>query len=166
MKGLEENPEDLMKLQSEAEKLLEDLGVQQDTPGNSDNGPCVLIVEDDEVSSLLLTKLVKKMGLRARCYERPLKALAEAKDFQVALLFLDIKLPEMNGLEFLVKLKEVQKNPDIPVVVVTGYTQKSVVDQIVRHNVQGILAKPVKIERAKQFIADFGERAKLTEAAT
>ncbi|MFK7823252.1 MAG: response regulator [Oligoflexales bacterium] len=161
MKGLEESIEDLQKLQAEGVELLTDLGVTEDEDKNL---PCVLILEDDKVSSFMLAKLVKKMGCRVRIYENPLKALVDAKDFKVALLFLDMKLPEMNGLDFLVKLREVQKSSEFAVVVVTGYTQKSVVDNIIKHNVKGILAKPLNLERAIKFVQNFGAEAKIKEA--
>ena len=163
MKGLEESAEDLQNLKAEGEELLAELGV--DGADEDEGLPSVVILEDDKVSSFMLVKLVKKMGLRVRNYENPLQALDEAKNFKVALLFLDMKLPEMNGLDFLVKLREVQKNPDIPVVVVTGYTQKSVVDKIIQHNVKGILAKPLNMERAIKFIHALGNEAKIDKAA-
>ncbi|NRA43869.1 MAG: response regulator [Oligoflexales bacterium] len=165
MKGLKEDDADLQQLHAEGEELLAELGVGGEDKEEDNSLPCVLILEDDEVSSFMLVKLVKKMGCRVRSYENPLKALKEAESFKVALLFLDMKLPEMNGLEFLTRLREVQKNQDIPVVVVTGYTQKHLVDKILQHKVQGILAKPLKMERAIHFIHSLGGEAKINKEA-
>ena len=163
MKGLNENPEDLQELREEGEELLAELGVGDKPKEAEDHGPSVLILEDDEVSSFMLIKLVKKMGCRVKSFASPLKALEEARNFKVALLFLDMKLPEMNGLEFLTKLRDIQKNPDIPVIVVTGYTQKHLVDKMVQHKVKGILAKPLDMERAIRFIHSYGGDAKVSQ---
>ncbi len=73
-----------------------------------------------------------------------------------ALLFLDIEMPGMNGMEALRKLKE---NPDwkgIPVLFLTGSTNEQVLEEASALGAAGVVSKPIVrdilIERAAQFI--------------
>lgn len=99
------------------------------------------------------------MKYRVRTYEDPILGLADAKNYIVELLFLDIKLPNMNGLDFLKALRKIQENPDFPVVVMTGYTQKEMVQEIMKHNINGLLAKPVDLKRAISYLKTLGGNA-------
>ena len=155
MKGLKEDPSDLKKNKEAADELLEELGV------SSAPERCVLIIEDDKTALKLLEKLVKKMKFRVHAFEDPIEALKEAKNYVVELLFLDIKLPNINGLEFLNRLRKIQKKQDFPVVVVTGYTQKEMVTEILRHDVKGLLAKPLDLNRASHYLESFASKAKM-----
>ena len=155
MKGLKESPQDIESNKQAGQDLLEELGV--DSPAESG----VLIFEDDKVASKLLQKIIRDLKFRVRSYEDPLLALKEANDYQVAMLFLDIKLPKMNGLEFLSKLREQKKNSEFPVIVMTGYTQKEMVQEILKHNVEGLLAKPMDLKRAGEYTQKFGVDARL-----
>jgi len=72
-----------------------------------------LIVEDEELARDLLEKFISKLPhleLVAKC-ENPLKAMAVLQEQTVDLMFLDIQMPELTGVEFLKML------PTKPVVV-------------------------------------------------
>ncbi len=80
-----------------------------------------LIVEDDQVNFILLKKLLCKSGVPVSKieYAQTLDgALEIAEDSEFDIIFLDLDLPDSNGLETVIKTHE--KCPDTPIVVVTG----------------------------------------------
>ncbi len=71
-----------------------------------------------------------------------LDCLNHSKD--VALILLDIKMPQVNGLDILKQIKE--KHPDIKVMIVTGYKSVETAAQAVRLGASGYIVKPFKSE--------------------
>ena len=69
-----------------------------------------------------------------------LEILKNSKD--VGLVLLDVKMPRMNGLEVLQKIKEL--NPVLPVIVVTGYKSVETATEAVRLGASGYIVKPFK----------------------
>src|SRR4030042_791754 len=82
-------------------------------------GQPILIVDDDDDICETLTKILEIQGydvLAAGSGEEAV-ILAQEKDCQMA--FIDVKLPNIDGLETLLRLKEI--NPDILIIMMTGF---------------------------------------------
>ena len=79
----------------------------------------VLLVDDDEVFLMSTTNRLMLRGVDVHAFLAPSEALAasESNEFDVALL--DLKMPEMSGLELMEQLRRHQ--PDIETVVITAY---------------------------------------------
>src|SRR5690242_12507792 len=71
-----------------------------------------------------------------------LECLDNAKD--IGLVLLDIKMPQLNGLEILKKIKE--KRQDLNVIIVTGYKSVETATEAVRLGASGYIVKPFKSE--------------------
>ena len=155
MKGLKENLEDIESNKQAGRDLLNDLGLS--APVES----CILVIEDDHIVLEFLRQVVTKSGYKLRCYQDPLEAIKDGEEFRVELLLLDMKLPNMNGLECLTKLRKAQGNPDFPVIVITGYTQKEMITEIVKYNITAIIAKPINKERLTGYLSKYAGKAKV-----
>ena len=59
-----------------------------------------------------------------------------------ALLFLDLKMPEMDGAELLKQIKAVK--PEIPVMVITGYPESDLMMKVLNYGPLGVMKKPFK----------------------
>lgn len=79
----------------------------------------LLVVDDEEVVCQACRRIFSRQGFQVetRTDVRQGLSLATEKDFTMILL--DIKMPNMNGIEFLERLRE--KKPDTPVLIITGY---------------------------------------------
>mgnify|MGYP001607326252 CR=1 FL=1 len=85
----------------------------------------ILIVDDDLAVLRSLEKLFKKEGYEVTCVSSGKEALARVERFDFDLVIIDIRMPELDGIETVKSIKEIQKNkfkPDIPVIFITGYT--------------------------------------------
>jgi len=87
--------------------------------GASGNEPLILVVEDDENSSELLTVTLNSAGYRVIPAYNGREALAVAKRLKPFAITLDIMLPGMDGWDVLKYLKYDSETSDIPVIVVS-----------------------------------------------
>lgn len=79
----------------------------------------VLLVDDDQSIRDFLTRLLGFEGVKAKTADNGYKALELAQKEKFDLIFLDIKMPSMNGLEAFSRLKKT--NPRFGCVFMTGY---------------------------------------------
>ena len=71
-----------------------------------------------------------------------LECLGNAKD--IGMVLLDIKMPQINGLDVLKKIKE--KHPQVQVIIITGYKSVETAAEAVRLGASGYIVKPFKAE--------------------
>ncbi len=84
----------------------------------------MIVVVDDEkiVTSAFKTLLTVEGYTNAHFFNNPVEALNFLKTNQPALVISDFLMPEMNGLEFLIKVKELY--PEVSKIILTGYADK------------------------------------------
>lgn len=89
----------------------------------------VLLIEDEkEVAELYKLKLTLD-GYEVILAEGGQEGLDKAFTLKPELIFLDIKMPEMDGFEVLKKLREGQKTKDIPVVILSNFDEQDMVEK-------------------------------------
>lgn len=103
----------------------------------------VLIVEDDEFSRELLKKSLKEFEPSvAETGESAIKAYTlTAPD----IVFLDIELPDISGIDVLAKIVKADSNSFI--VMLTSHTEKEVVEKAIMAGAKGYIAKPFSKEK-------------------
>lgn len=79
---------------------------------------CVHVVEDDPVVRTMLTRLLKSGGYAVREYASGSDLLKSADRLERGCILLDVNMPEPDG--FAVKRKLAEKAVDIPVVMMSG----------------------------------------------
>lgn len=99
----------------------------------------ILIIEDDESISKELYNLLIHSGYEAEILEDFLNSKEKALKSRADLILLDINIPELNG-ELL--LKEIRKESDVPVIMVTSKTSE--VDEVlsISYGVDDFITKP------------------------
>lgn len=80
----------------------------------------VLIVEDDEPTRLVIRRILEKEGWPAQEAENGQVALEYISRSRPGLILLDLMMPEMDGFEFMARLRQQSSNQEIPVVVITA----------------------------------------------
>ncbi len=80
----------------------------------------VLLIEDDELISRMYSKALAIRGYEVEAAANGAEGIEKAKSFLPDLILCDVMMPEMNGLEVLLKLKEDQKLREVPVVMLTN----------------------------------------------
>ena len=85
------------------------------------NRPRLLIVDDDQDLSLMLSILMKKEGIAGMVAPDGETALEMVSAEMPDMLLVDVKMPGMDGMEVLKQVKE--NDPDLPVVLITAYAE-------------------------------------------
>lgn len=105
-------------------------------------------IADDEVWIILgLKKLLEKLGLDAYVVgtaNNGLMAKEEIERFKPDVVFADIRMPGLSGLELLQEIPKV--SPDSKVVIISGYAEFSYAQEAVQHHAFDYLLKPIKEE--------------------
>jgi DNA-binding NtrC family response regulator len=116
----------------------------------------ILIVEDEEVLRQSLAELLTDEGYQVHQAGDGKQAYEFILNSPVDLVISDIRMPKMNGIELLAKLK--QTAPQIPVIIVTAYGTVESAVAAMRSGAHDYLLKPVnfddvllKVERAIEF---------------
>jgi two-component system, NtrC family, response regulator HydG len=104
----------------------------------------ILVVDDETAQREMLAGFLKKRGYDVRDYARGTEAIAGYPGFFSPLAIIDMKMPEMTGLELLQKLREI--NPFIQVIVLTAFGTVETAVEAMRKGAFGYLAKPVNLE--------------------
>jgi CheY-like chemotaxis protein len=110
-------------------------------------GPlCALIVEDNEHMRILLRTMFKAFGLREiyECKEGG-EGLRVLKFKKPDFVLCDFWMAPMNGIQFTRAVRELPDKSDcvIPIIMVTGYTEKHRVEEARDAGITEMLAKPV-----------------------
>jgi CheY-like chemotaxis protein/CheY-specific phosphatase CheX len=116
-----------------------------------------LIVDDSVMTRKMVMKSLSETGLAAFSFTEAGDGAEALEKFQPGsfdLMFVDMKMPRMDGIEFLQELHSIHVNCP-PAVMVTAEAQESVVkDAIDRAKVDAFLLKPVDAERLRKGLAN------------
>jgi DNA-binding NtrC family response regulator len=101
----------------------------------------ILIVDDDKSVRDFLEMFLKKRGYgQVQVAETGLDALKIIEDGDIKLVLLDIKLPGMDGIEVLRKIKEIKK--DTGVIMITGFPDEERAKQAIKEGAYDYIVKP------------------------
>jgi len=107
--------------------------------------PSILIIDDERAIRKTLTEILSYEGYKideASDGEEGLKKFSE-KIYDVVLC--DIKMPKMDGIEFLEKSKDV--NPDVPVIMISGHGNVDTAVEAVKKGAFDYISKPPDLNR-------------------
>ena len=122
--------------------------------------PNVLLVDDEPSLRLTMAEFLKRAGysvLTAADYDGA--AVHKAEDLDVAVV--DINLPGKNGIQLLQKLSGAQVY--VPVIMITGEPNLSVIPEIVRAGAYDFIAKPIVKDMLLSAVARAAEKKRLTD---
>lgn len=110
----------------------------------------VLVIDDEDRVCKLMRHFLEAEGYRVCLASDGAGGLAWLNRESVNLVILDLKMPGMNGPEF---LKEMRKmNEYLPVIIVTGYPDGGLMAKALRHGPFTLLAKPIDREQLMQAV--------------
>ena len=107
----------------------------------------ILVVDDDSRLLSLLAETLGSIGYNAEDAKSAKEALAKLAESKFHLIISDIKMPEMDGLSLLGRIREIY--PGLPVIFITGLPQTNILRTA---NPEGILSKPFRISNLEDLI--------------
>ncbi|MFI5144863.1 MAG: sigma-54-dependent transcriptional regulator [Ignavibacteria bacterium] len=100
----------------------------------------ILIIDDNEYIRYTLTALLKDAGFDAGTAEDGTAGIEEVKTNLYSLVILDLKLPRMDGMEILKKIRELRYH--IPVIMLTAFGDIKSAVEAMKHGAQDFITKP------------------------
>lgn len=101
----------------------------------------ILVADDESIIRLGLKRILEEAGHTVYAAENGVAALKLAEGFTPDLVILDIKMPEMDGLEAARLLLD---RAQVPVIFLTAYGEQELIEKAARLPVMGYLVKPIK----------------------
>lgn len=107
----------------------------------------ILIAEDEKNISDLLVELLEAPGRSIKIVHNGVSAIAELHNKRFDLLITDLMMPDADGIQVLHEAKKL--NPQILVIIITGYASLETAIQAVKEGAYDYLRKPFRLEELK-----------------
>ncbi|GAB6037246.1 ATP-binding protein [Fundidesulfovibrio butyratiphilus] len=117
-------------------------------PGPPPQGARVLVAEDNPINSHVFQEFLESQGHTVRVASGGLQALEMLKNEPFDLVFMDVQMPGMDGLEAVGRIRRGECGPGcarLPVIALTGYAMPGDRERFLRAGMTGYLAKPVHL---------------------
>lgn len=110
----------------------------------------ILIVDDNPEQCEILSELVSELGHTAYTAADGEMALQLFQERRIDLVITDIKMPRMDGMTLLEKIR--QRDPKVRVIVVTGFPSSETILRTIENDGYTYLVKPVKLKSMASLI--------------
>ena len=121
-------------------------------------GP-IIVIDDDEAMRRACQAALRRTGYQVETYADGPSGLARVKEVGASLLVVDLKMPGMSGMQVIDQVK--QTNPEIVVIVITGFATVSTAVEAMRAGAYDFIPKPFTAEELRVIIARGVERRRL-----
>ena len=119
----------------------------------------ILIVEDNKDSSEILGLFVTKLGHQVIKASNSQEAIAYTEAECPDLIFMDLDLPDTDGIKTTAILRKNPKTSHIPVVAVTAWISALWEEKALRVGIETYLIKPVSPQTLKETIEEYAKRS-------
>ncbi|MGL1862176.1 MAG: PocR ligand-binding domain-containing protein [Pseudodesulfovibrio sp.] len=117
----------------------------------------VLVVEDDYVNRLTITRLLEKQGVRVLTAEDGRQALRLLRHHDFDLIFMDIQLPELDGVEttrIIRNAADYREKSKIPIVALTAHAMVGDREEFLSVGMDAYIAKPIDYDEVEKVLKD------------
>lgn len=121
----------------------------------------ILVVDDEEIVIRSCQRILSGGDFQIDAAHNGLEALEKINEVDYDMLILDIKMPKMNGIEVLQRVKEAR--PDIDVLMITGLNEIETAVQAMKLGAFDYLPKPFEPEELEIVVARAFERRRLLQ---
>ena len=137
-------PYKVSKTSSAKRKATNPVAVKKDVLSDK---PILLVAEDTLPNYKLIEAMLRKEYELVHA-KNGLEAVTLFKEKHPALVLMDIKMPEMDGIEALKGIRDL--SPDFPVIAVTAYAFEENIREIVNNGFNDYLIKPIRCSTLKE----------------
>lgn len=127
----------------------------------------ILVAEDNTFSQTLIVRLLQKMGHRVTIATNGAEAVVKYKRKSFDLIFMDINMPEMNGMEAATcirKMEEKKGVAHIPVVAMTAHAKEGGRQRCFATGMDHYMAKPVSMQGLEGVLQIFSDPADILQS--
>jgi CheY-like chemotaxis protein len=108
----------------------------------------ILVAEDDDQNQAMMKLILVRQGHRVKSAWNGLAALEAVKSENFDLVFMDVQMPEMDGLEATRQIRRWENNKKhIPIVILTGSVQQTITEEYKNAGADTFILKPFEVKR-------------------
>ena len=104
----------------------------------------ILLVDDEEDIRLVLGLALNDLGYQVLTAENGHEGLSKFREFNPPIIITDIKMPDIDGVDLLKKIKN--ENPDAEVIMITGHGDMDVAIKSFQHQAADFITKPINVD--------------------
>lgn len=112
----------------------------------------ILIVDDNPNMSSLLVEMLEVFQYEAERANDGQEALEKIEQKDFAMVITDMRMPKMTGIELLHAIKEIK--PELPVVMISGYSVEECDSAQVKTKADGFLNKPFMMSDIEKLLSE------------
>ena len=117
----------------------------------------ILIIDDDPLVLKTLNRLFSREGYIVESAKGAWEGLEKGKNLDVNLVICDVRMPEIDGIELMKKIKEYRKNQNkiiAPVIFITGYASDKAPVEAKKLDARDYLLKPFDLDKLLQSVEE------------
>ncbi|MEI8597446.1 response regulator [Vibrio sp. M60_M31a] len=120
----------------------------------------ILVAEDNKANQLVIREMFKRVGLSIDIAENGKQAVSMVQEYQYDLIFMDISMPEMDGMQACKAIRSLDdsKACDIPIIALTAHSLAGDKEKFLASGMNDYLSKPLRlsqlIEKINLFLND------------
>lgn len=111
-----------------------------------------LVLDDSEDSIAMMAELLRLAGAQVVTATNGVDALRIASEHDFDVILSDISMPEMDGFEFLQRLRKIDGRQDVPVVAITGFGRNDDVERARAAGFYSHLTKPIDLQALTEVL--------------
>jgi two-component system sensor histidine kinase/response regulator len=117
----------------------------------------ILLAEDNKVNQLLAVRLLEKRGHKVTVTANGKEALAALERDSFDLVFMDVQMPEMDGLEATaaIRKKEIASENHLPVIAMTAHAMVGDRERCLEAGMDDYITKPIRLDELDNLLQRF-----------
>ncbi len=115
----------------------------------------ILSADDNEMSQLILSSILMKMGYKCDAAKNGTEAVAKTVEEKYDLIFMDMFMPEMDGIEATMRIREFYLQSTRPVIIALTANALDDADKFKQAGVNNFIVKPIKPKDIEQAIIQY-----------
>jgi two-component system, sensor histidine kinase and response regulator len=119
----------------------------------------VFVIDDDDIMLLSCRRILEKAGYQVETFSSGLEGIRRIQEQRPELLLVDLKMPELDGLQVIERVRAV--DPDIVIAVITGYATISTAVDAMKAGAYDFLPKPFTPDELRLIVNRGHERWRL-----
>ncbi|MDF2934458.1 MAG: sensor protein [Chryseobacterium sp.] len=117
--------------------------------------PCILVVEDNTESRQLMVRLLETAKMKVISAENGMEAVEKFKLYQPNFIWMDIRMPIMDGLEATRQIREIKGGENTKIVALSAHVFDEEIKPILAAGCDDFLAKPFLLEEILNIMAKY-----------
>jgi two-component system response regulator HydG len=119
----------------------------------------ILVVDDSFTDRQTLKDILEGRGYSVVTASTGAEALARVREKRFDIIFLDVKLPDVDGVEFFEQVKSI--DPEVAVIMMTGYSEAELMQKAASHGAYTCIYKPFNVDRVAALVGELSWWRKL-----